>query len=207
MAEEEGGFTFPKLPAPLPLENAALLARATVTAAPAAGGAAPPPPRPLAPPPPRAPPRARRAPFEPGFSPMDWVRLARAPGADLASRGGALPRRDLTPADVAAHATAGDGWTALRGRVYNLTPYLKFHPGGAPILRSALGKDCTKLFDRYHAWVNAEALLAPCLVGYLAKREAGAKLEPELAAAEVEEGLAAGETLGRAAAPREAGAP
>ena len=59
-------------------------------------------------------------------------------------------------------------WTSLRGRVYNLTAYLPFHPGGGSILlTSAAGRDCTKLFDKYHAWVNADALLEACLVGPL----------------------------------------
>ena len=76
------------------------------------------------------------------------------------------------------HITTSDGehvdlaeiplWTALRGKVYNLTAYLPFHPGGGSILlRLATGRDCTKLFDRYHSWVNADALLDSCLVGPL----------------------------------------
>lgn len=59
-------------------------------------------------------------------------------------------------------------WTALRGKVYNLTAYLDFHPGGGGILlNSAVGRDCTGLFDKYHSWVNADALLEACLIGPL----------------------------------------
>lgn len=43
-------------------------------------------------------------------------------------------------------------------QVYNLTPYLQYHPGGVDILVKTAGKDCTALFNRYHAWVNLEGI-------------------------------------------------
>ena len=50
-------------------------------------------------------------------------------------------------------------------QVYNLTPYMQFHPGGIKILRGTFGKDCTALFDKYHKWVNSDFLLQNCLIG------------------------------------------
>jgi cytochrome b involved in lipid metabolism len=35
----------------------------------------------------------------------------------------------------------------LVGKVYNITPYLDFHPGGVPELMRGAGKDGTQLFD------------------------------------------------------------
>ena len=32
--------------------------------------------------------------------------------------------------EVKQHKTEGSMWTVLKGRVYNLSPYMKFHPGG-----------------------------------------------------------------------------
>lgn len=52
-------------------------------------------------------------------------------------------------------------------QVYNITPYLKFHPGGAEMLMRGAGKDCTQLFAKYHAWVNADMLLKADLLGTL----------------------------------------
>lgn len=28
-------------------------------------------------------------------------------------------------------------WTVLKGRVYNISPYMKFHPGGMPLFLSS----------------------------------------------------------------------
>lgn len=33
------------------------------------------------------------------------------------------------------------------GRVYNVTPYLEYHPGGIPELMRGVGRDATDLFD------------------------------------------------------------
>jgi cytochrome-b5 reductase len=49
--------------------------------------------------------------------------------------------------------------------VYDITPYLNFHPGGRDILLKAAGKDGTALFMKYHPWVNIGALMEKCLLG------------------------------------------
>ncbi|KAK3276724.1 hypothetical protein CYMTET_15230 [Cymbomonas tetramitiformis] len=67
-------------------------------------------------------------------------------------------------AEVAMHITVEDGWTVLRGKVYALSPYLDFHPGGMAILKCMLGKDSTALYDKYHKWAY---MLQVCQVGML----------------------------------------
>lgn len=32
--------------------------------------------------------------------------------------------------EVRQHQTEGQMWTVLKGRIYNLSPYMNFHPGG-----------------------------------------------------------------------------
>eukprot|EP00917_Polyrhabdina_sp_WS-2016_P026230 GHVP01056326.1.p1 GENE.GHVP01056326.1~~GHVP01056326.1.p1 ORF type:complete len:103 (+),score=17.45 GHVP01056326.1:22-330(+) len=49
--------------------------------------------------------------------------------------------------ELQKHSTPEDGWTVINGKVYNLTPYLKSHPGGrSTLVDNALGKDdCAKM--------------------------------------------------------------
>jgi len=58
-------------------------------------------------------------------------------------------------------------WSIYQGRVYNITPYLPYHPGGEGELRRAAGKDGSKLFAEVHPWVNWEGMLAACVVGIM----------------------------------------
>jgi hypothetical protein len=45
------------------------------------------------------------------------------------------------------HNTTTDAWSAFNGKVYNITPYLRFHPGGEKELMRCAGRDGTKLFS------------------------------------------------------------
>ncbi|KAI8031833.1 Cytochrome b5 domain-containing protein RLF [Camellia lanceoleosa] len=110
-------------------------------------------------------PRAK-VPFEKGYSQMHWLKLTQT-HPDLAGLKGQSNRRLISLNEVKQHQTEGAMWTVLKGRVYNIAPYMKFHPGGVDMLMKAVGKDCTSLFNKHHAWVNAEALLEKCLVGNL----------------------------------------
>lgn len=101
-----------------------------------------------------------------GFGLRDWLTLLRH-AKDLPQRRGAPVRRGIPLAEVRAHDKPHDGWMALRGRVYNITPYLAYHPGGSDIVERCMGRDATKLFDRYHSWVNVDGLIGPLLLGYL----------------------------------------
>lgn len=67
-----------------------------------------------------------------------------------------------------------DAWSAFGGKVYNITPYIGFHPGGGPELLRGAGKDGTRLFAEVHPWVNYETMLQSCLIGLLVEEsEAG----------------------------------
>jgi cytochrome b involved in lipid metabolism len=111
--------------------------------------------------------RAKVPPRKKGFGLADWNRLVTS-SKDLAMRRGA-PLRQIKWKEIRQHNTIVDGWVVLRGKVYFLSPYLAYHPGGEKILKAVLGKDASKLFDRYHQWVNIEkyetyqsALVAAC---------------------------------------------
>lgn len=104
--------------------------------------------------------------LKPGFSLMDWMRLCNS-STDLAGRQGA-PLRAITMEEVQQHRTEHDAWSVFFGKVYNITPYLHYHPGGVSILMKVAGKDGTALFNKYHAWVNLDGMLSKCLIGHLA---------------------------------------
>lgn len=94
---------------------------------------------------------------------MDWAAL-RNSGKNL--RGVDYPGIiRVSESELKEHKTREDCWTVLGGRVYNLTPYMPFHPGGEKILMAIAGKDGTALFMRTHSWVNFENMLDRCLVG------------------------------------------
>ncbi|XP_057524229.1 cytochrome b5 domain-containing protein RLF [Amaranthus tricolor] len=107
-----------------------------------------------------------KVPFEKGYSQMDWLKLTRT-HPDLAGLNGQSNKRLISMSEVKQHQTEGAMWTVLKGHVYNIYPYMNFHPGGVDMLMKAVGKDCTSLFNKYHAWVNADFLLEKCLVGIL----------------------------------------
>jgi cytochrome-b5 reductase len=102
-------------------------------------------------------------------------------------------RKDITLEEVRQHRTADDAWMVLHGKVYNITPYLRFHPGGADILVKSAGRDGTALFNKYHPWVNAHALLEKCLLGML-QQQAPAQQQQQQEQQQRQEGLQQGQS-------------
>lgn len=100
----------------------------------------------------------------PRFGLHDWKRLLLSAN-DLAQRKGQPLRRDIPRDEIRQHNKNHDGWIILRGKVYNIGPYLPYHPGGIDIFKHVLGKDGDSLFDKYHRWVNIDGLIGPLLIG------------------------------------------
>eukprot|EP00416_Gambierdiscus_australes_P021827 CAMPEP_0171056412 /NCGR_PEP_ID=MMETSP0766_2-20121228/924_1 /TAXON_ID=439317 /ORGANISM="Gambierdiscus australes, Strain CAWD 149" /LENGTH=486 /DNA_ID=CAMNT_0011511309 /DNA_START=71 /DNA_END=1531 /DNA_ORIENTATION=- len=59
--------------------------------------------------------------------------------------------------EVRLHAWRGDCWITLYGEVYDVTDYLRFHPGKEFLLQAA-GQDASGLFESVHS-THAKALL------------------------------------------------
>ena len=113
--------------------------------------------------------RRNKVPFEKGYSQQDWLRLTRSPTEDLTGNGGRPLGRKISLEEVGRHKTVDDAWMVLSGKVYNVTRYIKFHPGGVDYLMQGAGKDATRLFHKYHKWVNVDFMLQRCYLGQLSK--------------------------------------
>ncbi|NXV43651.1 NB5R4 reductase, partial [Uria aalge] len=112
-----------------------------------------------------------QVPLKPGRSLMDWIRLTKS-GKDLTGLKGRLI--EVTEDELAKHNKKEDCWICIRGFVYNVTPYMEYHPGGEDELMKAAGTDGTDLFDQVHRWVNYESMLKECLVGRMAVKPVAA---------------------------------
>ncbi|KAK3989721.1 hypothetical protein QBC44DRAFT_80973 [Cladorrhinum sp. PSN332] len=114
----------------------------------------------------------------PGHSPLDWARLSSGPNADLRGLPPNTPYLRVTPSMLKKMTgrKGKDAWSVFNGKVYNLSPYLPFHPGGEPELLRCAGRDGTQLFGEIHPWVNYEGMLAACLIGiYVTEEEEAAR--------------------------------
>lgn len=112
--------------------------------------------------------------LEPGHSPLDWAALTADPSNEL--KGKDAPPNSMirvTPSQLKAQngRKGKDAWTVYQGKVYNITPYVPFHPGGKGELLRGAGKDSAKLFMEVHPWVNWDGMLAECCVGILVGEE------------------------------------
>jgi cytochrome b involved in lipid metabolism len=75
-----------------------------------------------------------------------------------------------TARDVAKHATAKSCWSSINGNVYDLTKWVKRHPGGSRIILAICGKDASRAFNAQHAsGPKPAAALAPFKIGVLRK--------------------------------------
>ncbi|KFH44880.1 Cytochrome b5 reductase-like protein [Hapsidospora chrysogenum ATCC 11550] len=117
---------------------------------------------------------SRKVLLEPGRSPLDWARIS-GPNADLRGLPPSTPYLRVTPSMLKRQTgrKGKDAWMGLNGKVYNVTPYAEFHPGGVPELMRGAGRDGTKLFGEIHPWVNYETMLSSCLIGLLVDEPEG----------------------------------
>ena len=100
---------------------------------------------------------------------MDWLRRATRERVDGGAPSDAPVdvKRVIDAGELARYNTRDDCWIGLRGKVYNLTPYVAYHPGGEAVLEEAFGTDATALFDKYHKYVNGEYIMRATRVGVM----------------------------------------
>ncbi|KAE8796469.1 Fatty acid desaturase 2-like protein [Hordeum vulgare] len=77
---------------------------------------------------------------------------ATVPDADAMSAAtkDAVDVRMISINELQVHAAADDLWISISGDVYDVTPWLRHHPGGEVPLITLAGQDATDAFMAYH---------------------------------------------------------
>lgn len=101
----------------------------------------------------------------PKHSPMGWEKLKKS--KDMRGISPYDFPLKVTKEELAKHNTFEDAWISLDSKIYNVTDYLNYHPGGEKILKPYLGKEAGAIFRKYHRWVNYERILDDCFLGFL----------------------------------------
>ncbi|XP_076288329.1 cytochrome b5 [Lasioglossum baleicum] len=72
-----------------------------------------------------------------------------------------------TPQEVAKHNCEEDLWIVYKDGIYDITKFLKEHPGGEEALTELAGKDATKCFDEIGHTLEAVQLRETYKIGVL----------------------------------------
>ena len=82
--------------------------------------------------------------------------------------------KTFTMEEVEKHDSADSAWFVYHGKVYDATPFLKDHPGGADSILLVAGTDATEDFDAIHSQ-KAKDMLKDYYIGELAAEGSNAK--------------------------------
>lgn len=125
---------------------------------------------------------SRKVALAPGHGPLDWANLKKS-ASNLRVCGlhlyavlsfhksrpfvqGVDTLLRVTSSMLKQHNKREDAWSAFHGKVYNITPYLSFHPGGEKELMRVAGRDGTKLFCEHLIVFDCGHLLTPKFVSF-----------------------------------------
>ncbi|OMJ78679.1 hypothetical protein SteCoe_21440 [Stentor coeruleus] len=72
--------------------------------------------------------------------------------------------KEISWAEIGKHSKRKDCWIVINGKVYEITEFIKRHPGGDIIMKSA-GKDATLVFNKHHPWVFPETAIRGMCIG------------------------------------------
>ena len=78
--------------------------------------------------------------------------------------------REIDEDELEMHGEPNDAWMAVRGLVYDVTKFIKTHPGGA-VITEGIGQESTELYDENHKWVNPKNYLKDCIIGKFKKTD------------------------------------
>ncbi len=93
-----------------------------------------------------------------------------APKTDTGTSGSTGATASLTMSAVATHNSATSCWTVIDGNVYDLTEWIRQHPGGPQAIGKLCGRDGCAIFHGQHGNAQAQAdILATFKLGALAQ--------------------------------------
>ncbi|KAJ5204195.1 cytochrome b5 reductase [Penicillium cinerascens] len=72
---------------------------------------------------------------------------------------------EYTSEEVAKHKTKNDLWIVVHGKVYNVTEYVRDHPGGADVLCDVAGTDATAAYEDVGHSEDADEIMKTYLIG------------------------------------------
>lgn len=75
-------------------------------------------------------------------------------------------RREISSQELANHTKKGDLWISIQGKVYDVSEWVKDHPGGDAPLMNLAGQDVTDAFVAFHPG-SAWKYLDQFFIGYL----------------------------------------
>ncbi|RDW93854.1 putative cytochrome b5 reductase [Aspergillus mulundensis] len=75
--------------------------------------------------------------------------------------------REYTTQEVAAHKTRDDLWLVVNDKVYDVTEYVRDHPGGPDVLLDTAGTDATEAYEEVGHSEDADEILRTYLIGTL----------------------------------------
>ena len=79
--------------------------------------------------------------------------------------------KEYTMEEVSKHNAFPSIWSVYKGDVYDITMFINVHPGGKKILEKVYGKDMTALFNKFHGYVNINAMIGPLKIGTISKEK------------------------------------
>ncbi|OAL01616.1 hypothetical protein IQ06DRAFT_272320 [Phaeosphaeriaceae sp. SRC1lsM3a] len=93
-------------------------------------------------------------------------------------------------AEVATHSTKNNLWVTIQGKVYDVSEYVRDHPGGVEVLTKVAGKNATDEYEEVGHSEDADEILQSYLIGVadetvISKRSKAVKLVQQTVAAPV----------------------
>lgn len=77
---------------------------------------------------------------------MDWIRnSAKLPY---------IHPRSISVPELRSHRMKDDAWTCINGRVYNISHYVEYHPGGADMILAGAGKVSSMILQPRNVLAN-----------------------------------------------------